>query len=188
MAEVRKIARVTRWYRKYHRTIAMVSLLFFVSTAVTGLLLGWKKNTNGYILPKSYKGTSTNPKDWVSIDSLHSTAIRILHDSIDPNLGTSLQRIDMRPNKGMVKFIFNDHFHEVQLDLATAELLALQYRRSDIIENIHDGSILDFAFDTSGEKFKLVYNTIMGSALLFLTFSGFWLWMNPKRIRRERRR
>lgn len=44
-------------------------MFFFIS--ISGLLLGWKKHSNGIILPKSYQGTSTELKDWLPIDSLH---------------------------------------------------------------------------------------------------------------------
>ncbi len=66
-------------------------------------------------------------------------------------------------------------------------LLHIERRRSDFIENIHDGSILDYYFDTTGEYIKLVYTTIIGLALLTFTITGFWLWYGPKRMRRSKR-
>ena len=56
-------------------------------------------------------------------------------------------------------------------------------RRSDFIENIHDGSILDHLTGTSGEQIKLVYTSMMGVALLTFTITGFWLWIGPRRMR-----
>lgn len=158
--------------------------VFFFVIAVTGLLLGWKKHSGGVILPKSYKGSSTDLRDWLPIDSLHTIALGVLHDSIDPALSPALERIDARPDKGMVKFVFIDHYWGVQLDGATGSLLHIERRRSDIIENIHDGSILDYLFGTSKEQIKLVYTSIMGLALLLFTVTGFWLWYGPKRMRR----
>ena len=54
---------------------------------------------------------------------------------------------------------------------------------SDFIEKVHDGSILDLYFKTSGGQIKLIYTTIMGLALLVFTVTGFWLWYGPKRMR-----
>jgi hypothetical protein len=90
--------------------------------------------------------------------------------------------IDVRKDKGMVKFVFNDHFWGIQLDGATGKLLQIERRNSDMIENIHDGSILDHYLGTTGEPIKVVYTTIMGLGLLIFTITGFWLWYGPKRM------
>lgn len=181
-----KQARILRIFRKIHRTTGAFLFIFFFVISITGLLLGWKKHSDGMILPKSYQGTSTDLKDWLPLDSLHKNAVKIMHDSISPEFSLDLERIDIRKDKGMVKFVFIDHFWGVQLDGATGELLHIEKRRSDFIENIHDGSILDYYFKTDGEYFKLAYTTIMGLALLTFTITGFWLWYGPKRMRRKR--
>lgn len=177
-------AKVLRIFRKIHRTTGAFLFIFFFFISVTGILLGWKKNSNGTILPKSYTGTSTNLKDWLPIDSLHKNACKILHDSVSTDLSLELERIDIRPEKGMVKFVFIDHFWGVQIDGATGKLLHIERRRSDFIESLHDGSFLDYYFGTTGEIIKLIYTTIMGFALLTFTITGFWLWYGPKRMRK----
>lgn len=177
-------ASILRRFRKVHRCAGAVLFVFFFVIAVSGLLLGWKKHSGGLILPKSYRGTSVALRDWLPLDSLHRRACAILHDSVSADLDLELERIDVRPDKGMVKFVFIDHYWGVQLDGATGELLHIERRRSDIIENIHDGSIMDYAAGTSGEWIKLVYTSIMGLALLTFTVTGFWLWYGPKRMRR----
>ena len=138
------------------------------------------------ILPKSYKGTSTDLKEWLPMDSLHNIACHTLHTKVDSSLSLELERIDLRKDKGMVKFVFIDHFWGIQLDGATGRLLHIERRRSDFIENIHDGSLLDYYFGTSKEQIKLVYTSIMGLALLVFTITGFWLWYGPKRMRRRK--
>ena len=155
---------------------------FFLIIGTTGFLLGIKKHSGGMILPKSYEGSSLNMKDWLPLDTLHQVAIATLH-GIDPTLDTELERIDARPDKGMVKFVFIDKFIGIQLDLATAKVLHIEQRNSDIVENIHDGSIVDYALNTGGEQFKLVYTMIMGTALITFSVTGFWLWYGPKRLR-----
>ena len=181
-----KQAKLLRTFRKIHRTTGALLFVFFFVVSVTGLLLGWKKHSGGIILPQSYEGTSTNLKDWLSIDSLHTIAISVLHDSISSTLPTELERIDIRQDKGMVKFVFTKHFWGVQLDGATGKLLHIESRRSDYIEKIHDGSILDYYFGTSNGQIKLVYTTVMGTALMIFTITGFWLWYGPKRMRGKR--
>ena len=177
-------AKIIRIFRKVHRKTGVLLFIFFFFISISGLLLGWKNNSNGIIIPKTQNGTSANLKEWLPIDHLHQKAIAILHDSISSNLDKTIDRIDIRKNKGIVKFVFENHYWEIQLDGATGNLLSIGERNSDLIENIHDGSILDHWFNTSQKTFKLVYTTIMGGSLLLFTISGFWLWYGPKRMKR----
>lgn len=179
----RSQARILKLCRRVHRTIGIALFLFFFLVGSTGLLLGWKKHSGGRILPKSFQGSSENLADWLPFDVLHEKACRALHQQVSPDLSLELERIDARPDKGMVKFVFIEGFWGIQLDGATGELLHVERRRSDFIENIHDGSILDHLVGTSDEQIKLAYTTIMGSALLTFTVTGFWLWVGPKRMR-----
>ncbi|SNY94941.1 PepSY-associated TM region [Flagellimonas pacifica] len=158
--------------------------LLFLIISVSGLLLGWKKNSNGLILPKSYYGSSTEFKDWLPLGTLQHIACTTLHDSIDANLSLELSRIDVRSQNGMVKFVFKEQFWEVQIDGATGKVLHVDQRFSDLIENIHDGSVLDHYFHTKG-VLKLAYTSIMGASLLIFTVTGFWLWYGPKVMRRS---
>jgi len=182
-ARRKRQADILKLFRKIHRTTGALLFLFFFVLACTGLLLGWKKHSGGIILPKSYEGTSTNLKDWLPINVLHQKAVKIAHEQISPNLSLELDRIDIRPDKGMVKFVFIEGYWGIQLDCATGELLHIERRRADFIENVHDGSILDLLFGTSNGQIKLVYTSVMGIALLTFTITGFWLWLGPKRMR-----
>lgn len=175
-------AKVLRVFRKVHRVTGALLFVFFFIVAVTGLLLGWKKNSNGLLLAKSHKGSSTLSKDWLSVDSLTQQAVYYLKQS-DSSLSTYIDRIDFRPEKGMVKFLFTDHFTAVQIDAATGALLHIEKRRADYIEKIHDGSLVDHYLNIPSGTFKLIYTTIMGLALLLFTITGFWLWYGPKRMR-----
>lgn len=178
-------AKWLRVFRKIHRITGISLFAFFFFVSITGLLLGWKKHSNGLILSKSYKGTSTHLKEWLPIDSLHTLACKVLRDSISGNLSPELERIDIRKDKGMVKFVFADHYWGIQLDGATGQLLCIEQRRADFIENIHDGSILDRYCRTRNEEIKLLYTSIMGLALLIFTITGFWLWYGPKVMRKR---
>mgnify|MGYP002725730260 CR=1 FL=1 len=183
MGKRKKQAKVLRIFRKVHRTTGALLFIFFFFISVTGLILGWKKNSNGYILPKTQLGTTADLQKWLPVDSLHTIACITLHNEVSPELSLEIDRIDMRKEKGSVKFVFVDSFYEVQLDGATGNVLSIGQRRSDLFENIHDGSILDDYFGTDGYV-KLVYSTVMGVSLLIFTITGFWLWYGPKRMRK----
>lgn len=178
-------AKVLRIFRKIHRTSGILLFVFLLFISLTGILLGWKKHSNGWLLAKSYQGSSTNLKDWLPLDSLEKNAYSILHDSLGNHLSNKIARIDIRKNKGMVKFTFEDHYWGIQLDGATGKLLHIERRRSDFIEKVHDGSILDMYFGTTAEQIKLIYTSIMGLSLLVFTITGIWLWYGPKRMRKR---
>lgn len=177
-------AKILRTVRKLHRTTGVLLFVFFFIIAVTGLLLGWKKHSGGILLSDTRNGSSTDFHNWLSLDSLHKNAIGYLRDSVSADLSASLDRVDVRKHKGTVKFVFEKHFTGLQLDGSTGELLLVEKRRSDYIEKLHDGSILDFYFQTGNGLIKLIYTTIMGLALLLFTITGFWLWYGPRRMRR----
>ena len=179
-------AKILRIFRKVHRTTGAMLFVFFFLIAVTGILLGWKNNSNGFILPKTEQGTSSELKNWLPIDNLHKNACKIMQDSVAPNISLELDRIDIRKKNGIVKFVFEKHNWEVQLDGATGKLLHIGKRHSDFIENLHDGTVLDAWFNTSTKPFTVIYTSIMGIALLLFTITGFWLWYGPKKLKKHR--
>ena len=181
----RNQAKVIRVARKIHRVTGVLLFLLLMLIALTGLLLGWKKHSGGYLLARSYSGTTTSLSDWLPVDSLNHLAVIYLRDSVSPNISTALDRIDIRPDKGMVKFVFADHYWALQLDGATGKLLHIERRRADFIENLHDGSIVDRYLRLPGGAFKLLYTTVSGLALLSFTITGFWLWYGPRRMRQH---
>jgi len=176
-------AKTLRMFRKIHRTLGALLFVFFFVVAITGLLLGWKKHSGGLILSKSHTGKSTNPKDWLPVHVLQEKANKIVYENISPQLSLELDRIDIRPNQGMVKFVYIEGYWGIQLDSTTGELLHIERRNSDLIENIHDGSFFDNLLKTGNGQIKLIYTSITGISLLAFTITGFWLWFGPKRMR-----
>jgi len=176
-------AKVLRGFRKVHRITGAFLFAVFFFIAVTGLLLGWKKHSGGYILADTQKGQSTDPSLWLPVSELNKAADRVVRDQISAEMSLTLDRIDFRPDKGIVKFIYVEGYWGVQLDAKTAELLLIERRRADFIEHLHDASMFDMAFDTQFGQIKLIYTTVAGLALLTFTITGFWLWYGPKRMR-----
>lgn len=176
-------AKILRWARTIHRQTGALLFICFLFISITGLLLGWKKHSNDWLLASTAKGSSTELADWLPIDSLHKKAVYHLRQAVSPAISTTIDRIDVRPNKGVVKFTFQDHYYGLQLDGATGELLRLEKRRADFVEQMHDGSLVDKFFLGGGSVFKLFYTSLTGIALLIFTVTGFWLWYGPKRMR-----
>lgn len=181
----KKQARIIRIARKLHRTSAIVLFVFFFIVAITSVLLGWKKHSGDYLMPGTREGVSENLQQWMPLYKLDSIAYRVLQDSLGTTSAPQIDRMDVRKDKGIVKFTFVDSYMEVQLDGTTGKPLSVGVRRSDFIENVHDGSILDQVFNTGNEIFKFLYSTIMGVGLFLFTLTGFWLWYGPKRMKKK---
>lgn len=182
MSETRISAKVKalRWLRLIHKWIGIPIVFFFLIIGITSILLAWKKKVE--LLPVTQKSRIENT-NWI----LPSEMVRIGEQEMrklgkDPDV----DRIDIRPDKGIGKVTFKTHFTEVQIDGFSGEILSIETRHSDWIEKVHDGSIVDFYFQ-SDEGAKLAYSTLTSLGLIFLGISGFYLWYYPKLIRRWKR-
>ena len=148
--------------------------------AVTGGLLGWKKHSD--LMPATQRGTAASLKEWMPLDELAGLGTTALREHTGREL--AIDRLDVRPGKGIVKVLFKTEDLEVQLDGTTGRVLSIGQRHSDWIERLHDGSVVDDWLGIPHGIFKVTYNTVMGAALVLFTVTGFWLWYGPKRMRR----
>ncbi|HXJ97597.1 MAG TPA: PepSY-associated TM helix domain-containing protein, partial [Gelidibacter sp.] len=133
---IQKIVKSTRWYRKTHRWIAIISVFFLLIVSLTGLLITWKDELR--FQPPSTKVVTQNGT-LLSIQTIHDNAVAHIKSL---KLSPEINRIDYRPNKGMAKVRFEDHFTELQIDCYTGAIISEKTRTADIIEAIHDGSII----------------------------------------------
>lgn len=172
------MAKASRWYRKAHRFVAMPLVVFLFIMGATGLLLAWKDELQ---LKPPTASIESNGRPLISLDSIKNNAVEHVEKL---GLSKEIDRIDYRPKKGIAKVIFVNHFTELQVDCFTGKILSEKTRTADIIEMIHDGSILDFLFKNSSKPAKLFYSTLTSLGLMFLAFSGFWLWLKPKKIKK----
>ncbi len=165
-----------RQFRSIHKWIGISVALFMLITSTTGVLLGWKKNVE-LLQPATQKGSSLAFAEWTSFDKVARAALL----AIDSVAGRTIEidRMDVRPDKGIIKVTFKEGYWEAQVDGASGNVLSVAQRHADWIEHIHDGSIIS-------EAFKLVYTNYIGLGLLFLSITGFWLWYGPKVIRKAK--
>ncbi|HMQ46056.1 MAG TPA: PepSY-associated TM helix domain-containing protein [Saprospiraceae bacterium] len=175
-----------RLVRKIHRSLGIFLFALFLVIALTGILLGWKKHSSGYLLPDTQKGTSSDLSQWLPLDSLNQIADRAILEKLGQPTDLSLNRIDIRKDKGSAKFLYAHGYWEVQVDGKTGTVLGLNRRRSDWLEQVHDGSIVDAYFQIGKGYIKLIYTSLMGLSLLTFSLTGFWLWYGPKWMRKIR--
>ncbi|MGM0945583.1 MAG: PepSY domain-containing protein [Bacteroidota bacterium] len=175
--QVQKKVKAIRWYRNLHRWLGIPLIIFFFIIGITSILLAWKKKAD--LLPPTQRSVNAIG-DWI----LPTQMIQIAEEEME-KLGedSAVDRIDIRPDKGIAKVTFKTHFTEVQVDGFSGAVLSVGTRHSDWIEKVHDGSILDF-YTTGDEGAKLTYSTLSALGLIFMSFSGFYLWYYPKLIRK----
>lgn len=166
-----------RKFRVGHRGIGVIVSLLVIISASTGILLALKKEVN-IIQPPTQKGISTDLNDWKPINQLAEIAQAALAQKAT-DISTNIDRIDVRPSKGIVKVLFEEAWWEVQIDGKSGEVLSIAKRHSDWIEALHDGSIIS-------DGFKLISMNFLGFGLLLMVITGLWLWYGPKRYRKKK--
>lgn len=163
--------------REVHYWASAVIAAPLIVIACTGSLLQLKKHWT-WVQPAEQRGSATTPT--VELSGILEALKK------DPRLNVrgwdDVKRLDVRPDRGIVKAWLQTDW-EAQVDLGTAEILQVAYRRSDWIESIHDGSIFG---DTV--KLGLFLPTAIGLVLLWL--GGIWMFVFPfigkRRIRKRR--
>lgn len=178
--QTEKIASSTRTYRRLHKWIAVPLFVFMFIIGATGVLLGWKKQAD--FTPPTQKGISKNAAEWISLQQIQNIATVYAKDSL--HVTPDIDRIDVRPGKGVAKILFESHYTELQVDLTSGKIVSTEKRWNDFIEHLHDGTIVDRLIGNDGDHSKVTYTTLTSLGLMMLSFSGFWLWFNPKRIRK----
>lgn len=162
--------------RKVHHWASFAAAVPLLIIIASGVLLQMKKQWD-WVQPPEKRGTGTVPA--VDFDRIVTTL------QATPELGVTgwgdIDRLDVRPGRGVVKVTLNSRW-EAQIDLGTGKLLQTAYRRSDLIESIHDGSFF------AGDWTKLGIFLPAGVVLLLLWFTGMWMvWVQFAGKRRRRK-
>ncbi|MFT5051591.1 MAG: putative iron-regulated membrane protein [Chlamydiales bacterium] len=161
--------------RRLHRWGAALVALPVVVILVTGVILQLKKDVD-WVQPPTQYGTAVTPT--LSFEQVLEIVRGVPESDIDT--WDDVDRLDVRPGKGMLKVRAKNSW-EVQIDSSTGEVLQVAYRRSDLIESIHDGSFF-------ADAAKLWLFLPAGVILLGLWLTGVYLWLLPHIIRRKRLR
>ncbi len=164
----RKINRSTH---KWASIIVAIPVLIII---VTGILLLVKKEFS-YLQPASQSGVSNVPS--ISFDVILEQAKSVEEAQVDS--WDSIDRLDVRPSKGIIKIRTNSQW-EIQLDSETAEILHVAYRRSDTIEQIHDGTYWQ-------KNANLWLSLPVAITLLLISLTGLFLFFYPYYKRFQKR-
>lgn len=165
-----------RTLRLIHYWLTAFTLVTVAMVAVTGVLLSLKKDFDVLQPPSAAASAPGLPA--TPLDRLLAA---VATDSGNATLSwRDVDRIDVRPRDGLAKVILDDRT-EYQVDLHTLEVLQTGYRTSDLLETLHDFSIL-------GDWGKYLLSLPTGIALLVLWGTGAYMFIKPLLVKRRKRR
>ena len=161
--------------RKIHRWGAIIIALPFLIVLISGIFLQLKKDVP-WIQPITQKGISSSPS--ISFDEILATAKTVPQAEIQT--WADIDRLDVRPDKGIVKVRAVNNW-EVQIDTYTGKILQTEFRRTNIIESLHDGTW----FHDSAKLWIFLPSSII---VLILWITGIYLFFVPYLSKRKNRK
>ncbi len=161
--------------RKFHYWLAAGVAIPALVIFSTGVLLQLKKQVP-WVQPTEHRGSGTEPT--ISFERVLEIARSVPEAGIRD--WSDIDRVDLRPSRGVVKVTSQTRW-ELQIDMHTGALLQSAYRRSDLIESIHDGSFFH-------PWAKLGLFLPIGVSLLLMAVTGMYLFWLPLSVRARRRR
>lgn len=156
-------SRLNRWIHHWATLIVALPVMIMIGT---GIILLLKKDVD-WVQPPSAKGIGKIPT--ISFEQV-LTAAQSIPEAQITGWG-DIDRLDVRPAKGMLKIRAENRW-EIQIDSETAEVLQVAFRRSDLIESIHDGSFFH-------DKMKLFVFLPAAIVLALMWLTGLYLFALP---------
>ena len=163
-----------RLTRKLHYWTSIVVAAPFLIILLSGIFLQVKKQVS-WIQPATMTGRGDAPE--LAFSEILEVARTVPEAEISG--WDDVARLDVRPGKGIVK-VRSKNSWEIQLDSQTGEVLQVEYRRSDTIESIHDGSF----FHESAKPWLFLACAV---GLLLLLVTGVYLFFLPHSSKRRAR-
>lgn len=160
-----------------HKWVGIFMALIVANISITGFLLLFKKDVH-WLQPTTIRGAEGGVESFITNQQLFEVLFTSGH--ADFRTMDDIDRVDFRPGRRVFKVRSNHNWSEMQICAVTGEILSTDIRRSDFIEQLHDGQLIAGWF----------HGWIMPAVavfLLFLVFSGLWLWIEPMVKRKKRR-
>ena len=160
-----------------HKWTGIVLAVVFLNIALTGFLLLWKKDYT-WIQPSTHVGAPGDISQFITTERLFEVVLKSGH--ADFQRPEDIDRVDFRPGKRVHKVRSRHNHSEIQVDAVTGVILGTATRRSDWIEQLHDGSWF-------GDWVHDLLMPLTAVALGFLVVSGLYMWAFPLLKKRRRR-
>lgn len=168
------------WKKLFRQIHYWLSLAVFVPAAimfVAGGFLMLKKEIE-WIQPGTERGVVESQLPRASFEEMLAAAR--LHPEAGIKEWSDIDRIDLRVDRGIAKLRAKSGW-EIQVDTKTAAVLNVAYRRSDLIETLHDGS-----FFADWVKFYVFLPT--GLLLIIMWGTGGYLFLLPRSAKARKKR
>lgn len=165
-----------RLLRQIHYWLSLAVFLPAGIMFVAGGFLMLKKEIE-WIQPSTERGIVSEQIPAATFEQMLASAR--LHPEAGISHWKDIDRIDLRVDKGIAKLRAHSGW-EVQVDTRTAEVLKVAYRRSDLIESIHDGSFFS-------DEVKLYLFLPAGILLIVMWGTGIYLFLLPRMRKRKKR-
>ncbi|MEM9101548.1 MAG: PepSY-associated TM helix domain-containing protein [Pseudomonadota bacterium] len=168
------------WKKLWRQVHYWLSLAVFLPAGVmfiAGGFLMLKKEVE-WIQPSTQRGAVEAAIPAASWEAILASAAQ--HPEAGITQWSDIDRIDLRVGRGIAKLRANSGW-EVQVDTATAEVLHVAYRRSDVIESIHDGSFFSDAV-------KLYIFLPTGILLVIMWGTGIYLFLLPRMSKKRKKK
>lgn len=161
-----------------HKWVGIGLALIIAMVSVTGFLLLIKKDY-AWIQPPTKRGVEGEVAEFLPLSEVFDAIYALEHPAFASF--DDIDRVDTRPDKRVHKVRSNHDHMEVQVDAITGEILSGPLpRRSDLIEQIHDGSL----FGDWAHGWVMPASAVL---LMGLVVTGLWIWITPIVKRRRRR-
>lgn len=166
-----------RLLRQIHYWLSLAIVIPAGIIFLAGIVLMLKKEI-AWIQPPTSSGIVSNQLPEISYNRMLEAARQ--HPEAQIEEWSDIDRIDLRVRKGVAKLQANSGW-EVQIDTNTGEVLNVAYRRSDWIEQIHDGSFFSDAV-------KLYIFLPTGVLLVLMWGTGIYLFVLPRLPKKKKKR
>jgi len=166
-----KLSVLNRKVHNWGSIIVAVPLLLIIGS---GMLLLLKKDIS-WIQPPTIKGQGKIPV--IGFEQLFVVVSKVKEAEITS--WGDVKRIDIQPDKGLAKVTAANNY-EIQVDTETGKIMQVAYRRSDLIESLHDGTF----FHDNAKYFVSLPSAI---TLFVLLVTGIILFFQPYYMKYKRK-
>ena len=131
-------------FRSLHKKFASLLFAFFFLIGLTGSLLSFKSAFTKVIFENKEMSAESKLSTFLPLDSLEKMATSVLNEKANTQFKKS-EKVEIKITKGTVLFYYKDAY-SIQLNGASGAPILIEKKFGGIIQDIHDGAILDSLF------------------------------------------
>ena len=163
--------RLSRFAFYAHLWLGVVFTAALLVISVTGILLNHKRGLG--LMPDVDAAPTRGFAESLPLARLAAIALDTVGHRAGGEVGTAVDRMDVRPRDGYVKVRLRDAAStEVTVDLVTGRVLHVGPRGDVFLERLHSG-------EAFGSRWVLLSDAA-AVALVVTLLTGYWLWLAPR--------